>query len=97
MRGSAPQTPEYSANLAALPLIGSIRWFGSSIALRIGVGVKPDNTGDDSLRHSASTLSEIPSDAFANPRTMNLHQHIMRQYPHGGDAGNWHRNTLWDE
>src|ERR1039458_5120817 len=97
MRGSAPQTPEHSANLIAPPLIGSIRWFGSFVMVCIGVGVKPDNTGHNSLRHSASTLHEIAPDAFANPLTMNLHPHVMRQNPHGGDARDWHRNALWNE
>src|ERR1035437_915050 len=97
MRGSASTTPESGTSLTALLLIGSIRLFGSFITVCIGVGVKPDNTGDSSLRHSASTLHEIAPDAFANPLTMNLHPHVMRQYPHSGDATDWHRNTIWDE
>jgi hypothetical protein len=31
MRGSAPPATEYSANLIALPLMGSIRWFGEML------------------------------------------------------------------
>ena len=77
MRGSAPQTPEYRTNLNALPLIGSIRWFGSLVTRCISVRVEPDNTGDNSLSDSTSTLHKIAPDALPNPLTMNLHPQIM--------------------